>query len=82
MNWSNKQPAMDLGDLATPVEKAGASESVAIVAIIWGSLFLLLLSRPAPSKVGNRQEAPPWGGASRAWGGPFIDILRDYHGVR
>jgi len=40
MEWSNKTPAFVLCDLDNPVEKSGASESVAIGAIIWGIALL------------------------------------------
>ena len=40
MNWGNSRPALVLGELDHPVEKAGASESVAIVSIIWGIVIL------------------------------------------
>ena len=43
MNWTNSTPQMFLGDLEHPVEKAGASESVAIVAIIWGIVILVAI---------------------------------------
>jgi hypothetical protein len=36
MEWKNSKPAFVLCDLENPVEKSGASESVAIGAIIWG----------------------------------------------
>jgi len=40
MNWSNTTPQLQLDGLASPVDKAGTSESVAIVAIIWGVVIL------------------------------------------
>ena len=40
MEWTNKAPALTLYDLDHPVEKSGASESVAIGAIIWGAIIL------------------------------------------
>jgi hypothetical protein len=43
MNWTNSNPALELSDLDNPVEKAGASESVAIVAILWGIAILAVI---------------------------------------
>lgn len=41
MQWTSKAPALLLSDLANPVEKSGATESVAIVAIIWGIAIIV-----------------------------------------
>jgi len=40
MDWANRAPALTLLDLDHPIEKSGASESVAIGAIIWGIVIL------------------------------------------
>lgn len=40
MNWGNGTPALTLQGLDHPIEKSGASESVAIGAIIWGVVIL------------------------------------------
>ena len=44
MNWTHSKPAVSLVDLENPVEKTGASESVAIVAIIWGIAIIVAAS--------------------------------------
>jgi hypothetical protein len=41
MNWTHSTPAVALTNLENPVEKTGASESVAIVAIIWGIAIIV-----------------------------------------
>ena len=45
MEWNTIGPAAELVDLAHPVEKTGASESVAIVAIIWGIAIVVAASQ-------------------------------------
>ncbi len=41
MNWTNSKATRGFADLHNNVGKAGASESVAIVAIIWGIVIIL-----------------------------------------
>lgn len=41
MRWISRQSALNLSELENPVDKAGATESVAIVAIIWGVVIVL-----------------------------------------
>jgi len=42
MNWTAKSGnRLSVADLETPIGKAGASESVAIVAIIWGIVIIV-----------------------------------------
>lgn len=42
MNWtSTTNASVPFADLSTSVGKAGASESVAIVAIIWGLIIIV-----------------------------------------
>lgn len=45
MEWTAKAPASDFGDLENPVDKSGATESVAIVAIIWGIAIIVAASQ-------------------------------------
>ena len=41
MDWTAKSPALELSDLLHPVDKSGATESVAIGAIIWGIALII-----------------------------------------
>jgi hypothetical protein len=41
MKWHHSAPAATLDNLENEVEKTGASESVAIVAIIWGIAIIV-----------------------------------------
>lgn len=44
MEWSSSTKPAVYADLATPVEKTGATESVLFVAILWGIAIVIAIN--------------------------------------